>query len=478
MQRISRINPTELLFQHRGCSTLYQRYALRLWQLSHLVELSRVAGSHCPITFGFKRLRRSGRQASQTKRSYETYAGRNKRTGKLPKRPKLAADKPATYEPATYEPAADEPAALDSINDPAVIEPNTMEPLETLREGTRQEGTVEVMARSAVASPTEGDEATIGGALESDLPTITHADGMAILNEYFPKSAIDSRPLNGAVAPDELPTSIADTVCRDSPLVPLIQSNTPEALTVPPSASPNAVSSEASGILDPDLAMGGVEIFESTSGTGSPDSVSSCTDLTSSPSSETDDTDIDLPDVVTHTPFARRLVLDDAVQLLDHVLVALENVYDDRRRPNSSVLGVLDDILTTSDPTNFVKIMTSVTENWAKCNRLIGKPALEVAQERHREVKWNSLNRIKQDRCQMNMTREDRIESERLKHAIACLDVRELLRIELRDLLSEPAELMGEESDYENAMKQIEKENADDIRTRLRRLWKESTTGL
>jgi hypothetical protein len=77
----------------------------------------------------------------------------------------------------------------------------------------------------------------------------------------------------------------------------------------------------------------------------------------------------------------------------------------------------------------------------------------------------------------MNMTREDRIKSERLKHAIACVDVRELSGIELRDLLSELVELMGEfrdKSDYENVMKHIEKEKADDTRTRLRPLWKET----
>ncbi|KAF8860894.1 hypothetical protein BDZ45DRAFT_777268 [Acephala macrosclerotiorum] len=73
------------------------------------------------------------------------------------------------------------------------------------------------------------------------------------------------------------------------------------------------------------------------------------------------------------------------------------------------------------------------------------------------------------------MTRAERIKTERLKkrteNAIACLDWRGLSRMELQDLFSEPAELMGEfseESDYENAMKQIEKENADDTRTRLR----------
>jgi hypothetical protein len=39
---------------------------------------------------------------------------------------------------------------------------------------------------------------------------------------------------------------------------------------------------------------------------------------------------------------------------------------------------------------------------------------------------------------------EERAKSKRLRHAVACLDVRELSSIALQDLLSEPAELMGE----------------------------------
>ena len=210
----------------------------------------------------------------------------------------------------------------------------------------------------------------------------------------------------------------------------------------------------------------------STPNTGLPESVSSCGDSSSCPSSETDGTDIGLLDVVTHTPFARRLVLDDAAQLLEHVLVALGSVYDDSRIPGSSVPGVLESILAKGDHTKFAKIMTSVTENWARCNRLIAKPALDVAQERLREDEQNSLKRIG-DRWQMNMAHEDRVKSQRLKYAIACLDMRELLGIELQDLLSEPAELIGgfnEESDYETTIKHIEKDNADDAKTRLRRL--------
>jgi hypothetical protein len=91
--------------------------------------------------------------------------------------------------------------------------------------------------------------------------------------------------------------------------------------------------------------------------------VSSYTDLRTSLSSETDDTDVDLSDVASHISSTRRLVLDNTVRLLEHVLVVLKDVSDNSRILNFSVLGVLDDLLMTSDCTTFVKIMTSVTEN-------------------------------------------------------------------------------------------------------------------
>jgi hypothetical protein len=105
------------------------------------------------------------------------HARHNKRTGKLPKKLKLAAnksatDKSATGESTTDDPPIDEPpkpTTLESINDP-----DTIEPLETSGEATRQEGNNELMARPAFASPIEDDETTISRALESDLHTITH----------------------------------------------------------------------------------------------------------------------------------------------------------------------------------------------------------------------------------------------------------------------------------------------------------------
>jgi hypothetical protein len=57
------------------------------------------------------------------------------------------------------------------------------------------------------------------------------------------------------------------------------------------------------------------------------------------------------------------------------------------------------------------------------------------------------------------------------------LDMRELAEREFQDIISEPTKLTGEfreESDYEDVVKQIEKEKANDTRTRQRRIWKET----
>jgi hypothetical protein len=44
----------------------------------------------------------------------------------------------------------------------------------------------------------------------------------------------------------------------------------------------------------------------------------------------------------------------------------------------------------------------------------------------------------------MKKAHEERAKSERLKHAVACCDIRELSKIAMQDLLSEPAELLKE----------------------------------
>jgi hypothetical protein len=68
---------------------------------------------------------------------------------------------------------------------------------------------------------------TVGGAVEGSLPLITYADGITILDEYFPKSAIDS-----------------------SPYTPVVWPYAPKALTAPLSASLNTIFIEVIDNLD------------------------------------------------------------------------------------------------------------------------------------------------------------------------------------------------------------------------------------
>ncbi len=103
--------------------------------------------------------------------------------------------------------------------------------------------------------------------------------------------------------------------------------------------------------------------------------------------------------MVVHPPFTKREVLDDGPQLLEHVFMALDSAFDDRRTPTSCIPGVLDEVHTTSDHEIFVKIMTSITENWAKLNRLIPRPALEIAQERLAEVEQDGSSRTRGRPC-------------------------------------------------------------------------------
>jgi hypothetical protein len=91
--------------------------------------------------------------------------GANKRTSRLPKKPRPAADEAGTDELAADEPAT-ESTTLESTDDPAIIEPNAMEPLGTSREDTGRQGTDEVMVRSGVAAIIEDDETTVGRYME------------------------------------------------------------------------------------------------------------------------------------------------------------------------------------------------------------------------------------------------------------------------------------------------------------------------
>ncbi|OBT44249.1 hypothetical protein VE00_05409 [Pseudogymnoascus sp. WSF 3629] len=407
--------------------------------------------------------------------------GANKKGGKLSKKLKLVANEAAAIKSNTdensdhgsvhersvvdttssCEPARDDPTTgpttRETTNNATATIPNIIEPQEPLGEGEQNDG---VMAGSASISLVDDDRGIPG----SDLSVITHADGLDILDEYFEKSATVLGPSSEVLTP-EPPTPLTRVALPGSP-----------GLETTPSAGLDAELPKESEIPYPERAIDSVEARSSISHSGSPGSVS-CINPTRCPSYETTATDIDSLDMAIHPPFKKLSVLDHGPQLLDHVLVALDSTYDDRRAPTSCVPGVLDEIHTKSDHAVFVRIMTSITENWARCNRLIARLAIEVAQERLAVLEPNGSSRTMRNPCQMSITRGDRTKSDHLWHTIACRDRRELSEMELRDILSEPLEFMGEfndENDYENAIKRIEKENADDARTQLRRMWKET----
>jgi hypothetical protein len=303
-----------------------------------------------------------------------------------------------------------------------------MESQEPLDEREENDG---VMAGSALAGPVDDS----GGIPGRDLSAITHADGLAILDEYFPKSATGLGPLSGVLIP-EPPTPPTRFALSGSP-----------GVWTAPSAGPDLGVPKEPETSYPEQAIDSVEVCSSISHSGSPESVSSCINPTRCPPNETNATDIDSLGVVIHSPFTKRAILDEGLQLLENILAALDGAYDDRRAPTSCVPGVLDEVHTTSDPEVFVKIMTSIIENWAKCNGFIARPALEVALEKLAEAEQDSSGRLRGDQYQMSKTRGDRTKSDHLRHTIACRDRRELSEIELQDILSEPLELMGEFND-------------------------------
>jgi hypothetical protein len=166
--------------------------------------------------------------------------GANKKTGKLPKKLKLTPNEAATAETNTDENSDHDtvherslvdkssscdpttgPASLETTNTPAAAEPNIMEGEESLDVRTQYAGD---MAGSALASPVDGD----GGVPGSDLSAIIHADGLAILDEYFPKLATGLGPLSGVLAP-EPSTPPACVALPDSPGVWTAPSAGPDA---------------------------------------------------------------------------------------------------------------------------------------------------------------------------------------------------------------------------------------------------------
>lgn len=161
--------------------------------------------------------------------------GTNKTTGKSPKKPRSATDEAATDEPNPDEkskhgdtrerPRVDEtlrsglvgeeplagPARLEITDIPTSTEPNILESAEILGEG---EGNNVIPLEPVLAGAVDNG----GGVLASDLSAITPDDGLAILDEYFPRSATGLGPLDGGLA-RALPMAAACVALPDSPII-------------------------------------------------------------------------------------------------------------------------------------------------------------------------------------------------------------------------------------------------------------------
>jgi hypothetical protein len=239
-------------------------------------------------------------------------------------------------------------------NNSTSTEPNILQSAETLGE---EEGNSGLPVGPVLASPVDNG----GGIPDSDLSAITHDDGLAILDEYFPKSATGLGQLDGVLAA-ESPMSAA---CVALPASPAILTR---------SSDPGAEAPRESETSYPERAIDSVEECCSASLSELPGLVSPSINLTRYALYETNATDVDSLD--TTVLFIKRAVLDKGSQLLEHVLAALDSLFNDRRAPAACIPGVLDKVYSTSDYEVFVRIMTSITENWARYNRLITRPAL------------------------------------------------------------------------------------------------------
>ncbi|KAG9229630.1 hypothetical protein BJ875DRAFT_474334 [Amylocarpus encephaloides] len=199
--------------------------------------------------------------------------------------------------------------------------------------------------------------------------------------------------------------------------------------------------------------------------------------------------DSNLQSTAIRTPCAKRGIMDESGYRLEDVTNTLSRTDDNSRISDSCPTGLRDQLHVEDTCAEYPKILSSISINCVKVNRQTAKPTLDIEQERLRNYERQELERIAEDRQQMNMALPARIASEinlqqyanRLKktteNTIARLDIRDLAEKELLDAISEPTELTGEfreESDYTNVISHIEKGIANDTRTRQRSLWKET----
>lgn len=166
----------------------------------------------------------------------------------------------------------------------------------------------------------------MGLSSEGDMFPVTHGDGLTILDEHFEESAIGSGSVDNPGELDKWPTFMAESLHQDEDLEPTAMPTTPRASTEPrhpPNAEINSSSSEALDV-DPDPAVVSAEISESGSRTGS------------SGTSGTHHINSDFAGGVQQAAYVKRIILDESVQWLEHVLIALQEV--------TGTIFVVDDV--------------------------------------------------------------------------------------------------------------------------------------
>jgi hypothetical protein len=222
--------------------------------------------------------------------------------------------------------------------------------------------------------------------IDADTYNIAHDDGMAMLDEYYRSSPVETVRVDAISTFDVLPNSLDDSVLQDCSLS-TPQSSLPEALVHPhpPYANPTIVLPAGSpGGPNPDQ----IQIRESL-------------DTANTTASE-----------IISTREVTRGVLDESGHYLAEILKVLEDANDTSPIPDFGVPGVSQSLHVEHASRECFKIMTGLVVNCAKFNRRMAKPVLDAERDRLRESEREGLECIAKDRQQMNMTLAERTVSE------------------------------------------------------------------
>jgi hypothetical protein len=178
---------------------------------------------------------------------------------------------------------------------------------------------------------------------------------------------------------------------------------------------------------------------------------------------------------------------DESGTSLERVLVALKT--QDTDRVENSVLPGQYGLLTNTDPMAGTRIITSIGMNCVNSVFLGLASALEIERQRLQEDEQRRLSQIAEGRKQMGLyfaartmrEAQYRQEEERLpketEASIARLSVREIAERDLNNMMSKPAELIGEfneQKDFDNLIREVDNQNASEVKMRGRASVKET----